>query len=64
MKDDSIVEEVRRIREELLAEYGGDLPRLIADAQRRTEQAVRGGRQLFPSRQARAPEPHGTRKVG
>jgi hypothetical protein len=46
MMDDPIVEEVHRIREEILAKYGGDLHALIADAQRRTEEAARAGRKV------------------
>jgi hypothetical protein len=37
-----IVEEVHRIREQMLAEYGGDLRALLKDARRRTEEAARG----------------------
>lgn len=47
MNDDLIVEEVHRIREQILAEYGGDLHLLIADAQRRTEEAAHGGRSIL-----------------
>jgi hypothetical protein len=64
MKDESIVEEVHRIREELLAEFGGDLRLLIADAQRRTDEAVRAGRTVLAARESgtiKRPEP---RKVG
>jgi hypothetical protein len=39
-----IVDEVHRIREEMLANYGGDLHALVKDKQRRTEQAAKAGR--------------------
>ena len=64
MTDDVIVQEVHRIREEILAEYGGDLSLLIADAQRRTEAAERGGRQILRREQVPAPDRPGTRKAG
>jgi hypothetical protein len=39
-----IVDEVHRIREEMLAKYGGDLHALVEDAQRRTDEAAKAGR--------------------
>ena len=45
-----IVDEVHRIREEMLASYGGDLHALIRDAQRRTEEAAKAGRVVVADR--------------
>src|SRR5206468_2216965 len=39
-----IVDEAHRIREQMLAEYGGDLRALMRDSQRRTEEAAKAGR--------------------
>ena len=48
MSDDNpIIAEIRRIREEMLAEYGGDLRALVKDMQRRTEEAARAGRKVY-----------------
>lgn len=60
----SIVEEVHRIRQEILAEYGGDLRLLIADAQRRTEEAERGGQPIHPQGHGRSPQQSKTKKAG
>ena len=51
MKDDPIVEEIHRVREQMLARYGGELHALARDAQRRTEEAARAGRKVavFPA---------------
>jgi hypothetical protein len=60
-----IVEEVHRIREEILAEHGGDLKALIDSLRQKTEEAARAGRRVvtLPPRPA---QPHSpiTRKVG
>jgi hypothetical protein len=37
MIDNPIVDEIHRIRGEILAEYGGDIHRLTRDDQRKTE---------------------------
>ena len=44
--DDPVVAEVRRIREQILAEYNGDLHALCEAARRRTEEAARAGRKV------------------
>ena len=54
MIDNPIVEEVHRIREQMLAEFGGDLRAFAKDAQRRTEEAARAGR-VVVSRPPRTP---------
>lgn len=56
MMHDPIVEEVHRIREKMLAEYGGDLRALLAHMQRRTEEAARAGRKGVVARPPRRPE--------
>jgi hypothetical protein len=43
---DPIVDEVHRIREQILAEYGGNLHAMVKDAQRQTEDARRAGRKV------------------
>lgn len=67
MTNDPIVEEIHRIREQMLAEHGGDLRALMKDAQRRTEEAARAGRTVMPppppQRDAPAP-PQATKKAG
>jgi hypothetical protein len=47
MYENPIVDEVHRIREKLLAEYGGDLRALIEDSRRRTEEAGRTGHPIY-----------------
>jgi hypothetical protein len=47
MYENPIVDEVHRIREQLLAEYKGDLRALMRDIQRRTEEAARAGRKVY-----------------
>ena len=47
MIDNPIVDEIHRIRAQLLAEYGGDLGALIKDMQRRTEEAARAGQTIY-----------------
>ncbi len=65
MTENPIVEEVHRIREQLLAEYGGDLKKYMDDVRRRTDEAARAGRRVvtLPPRPAQ-PHPPVTRKVG
>jgi hypothetical protein len=46
MSDDPIVDEIHEIRQQMLAEYGGDLDALLRDAQKRTEEAARAGRKV------------------
>jgi hypothetical protein len=46
MSDNPIVDEVHRIRQEILAEYGGDIGALMKDMQRKTEEAARAGRKV------------------
>ena len=43
MIDNPIVEEVHRIRQEILAEYNGDLKALIQDLRDQTDAAARTG---------------------
>jgi len=47
MTDNPIVDEVHRIREQMLAAHGGDLRALIANAQCRTEEAARAGHKIL-----------------
>ena len=65
MNENPIVEEVHRIREEMLAEYGGDLKALIQSLRQKTDEAARAGRQVvtLPPRPAQ-PHPFETRTVG
>jgi hypothetical protein len=44
MTENPIVEEIHRIREEILAEYGGDLSALIRDSEIKTEELRKAGR--------------------
>jgi len=65
MNENPIVEEVHRIREEMLAEHGGDLKALIESLRQKTDEAARAGRRVvtLPPRPAQ-PHPPVTRKVG
>ena len=47
MIDDPIVDEIHRIRAQMLDQYDGDLRALMKDAQRRTEEAARAGRPVM-----------------
>jgi hypothetical protein len=55
MTENAIVDEVHRIREQMLEEFSGDLGALMKDAQRRTEDAARAGGEVV------ADAPHETR---
>ena len=63
--DNPIVEEVHRIREQILAEYGGDLHALIRDMQRQTDELAKAGR-VVVTRGPRPVDPPAAvpRKVG
>ncbi len=52
MTDDPIVEEARRAGQAYVESFHGDLKAVIADLQRRTEEARRTGREVvsFPPR--------------
>ncbi|MCK6484334.1 MAG: hypothetical protein HUU22_00260 [Phycisphaerae bacterium] len=54
MKDDPIVQEVRQAREAYAASFNYDLAAMIADLQRRTEEARRAGQAVesLPPRRA------------
>jgi hypothetical protein len=55
--DDPIVQEVRQAREAYAARFNYDLAAMIADLQRRTEEARRAGRKVaaLPPRSAEPP---------
>jgi transaldolase len=44
--DDPIVAEVRRVREQILSEYGYDSHAYAEDVRRRTEEAAKAGRKV------------------
>ena len=46
MVENPIAEEVHRIREEMPAEYGGDLKAIIQAMREKTEEAARSGRKV------------------
>ncbi len=54
--DDPVVQEVRQAREAYAARFNYDLAAMIADLQRRTEEARRAGREVV-SRPPRPLEP-------
>jgi hypothetical protein len=64
MSDNPIVEEVHRIRQQLLAEYNGDLRALVDDAHRRVEEIKAGRKQVvkLPTRAGTRRAP--TKKAG
>jgi hypothetical protein len=64
MFENPIVDEVHRIREQMLAEYAGDLHALIRDARRRTEEAERAGQKVYSPTQEQAVVPSVTKKAG
>ena len=57
MKDDPIVNEVRKAREEYAASLGFDLAAMIADARQKTQAAKERGRPVA-SFAPRSPRPH------
>ena len=59
MTDNPIVDEVHRIRQEILAEHGGDLEALVKDLKRRTEESAASGRRVvaMPPRPPVQPAP-------
>ncbi|RJP33984.1 MAG: hypothetical protein C4547_11405 [Phycisphaerales bacterium] len=50
MTDDPIVEEVRKAGQAYIDSFGGDLAAVVADLQRRTEEARRAGRKVVALR--------------
>ncbi|MEA2711179.1 MAG: hypothetical protein QOF78_3780 [Phycisphaerales bacterium] len=46
MSDHPIIDEIHRIREQMLADHGGDLRALAKHSQRRSEEAARTGRRV------------------
>jgi hypothetical protein len=50
MTDDPIVQEVRQAREAYAARFNYDLAAMVADLQRRTEEARRAGREVVVPR--------------
>jgi hypothetical protein len=65
MMDDPIVQEVRQARQNYAARFNYDLAAMVADLQRRTEEARRAGRQVesLPARPAE-PEDGSARQAG
>lgn len=47
MYDNPIVDEIHRIRQEILEEYNGDLHSFIRDIRARTEAAARAGQKIY-----------------
>jgi hypothetical protein len=64
MRDDPIVEEIHRIREQLLAEHGGSLEAFMKECQRRTEEAARAGRKVVAPPSLPLMEQPATKKAG
>ena len=62
---DPIVDEIQRIRDQILAEHGGDLHALIEASRRRTEELAKAGRKVV-SLPPRRPKAHSepAKKVG
>ena len=65
MTDDLIVQEVREARQAYAARFNYDLAAMVADLQRRTEDARRAGREVvsLPPRPAE-PRSHPARQTG
>jgi hypothetical protein len=53
MIENPIVEEIHRIREQMLAEYGGDLHAMTRDSHRKTAELAKSGRVVV----TRSPRP-------
>jgi hypothetical protein len=66
MIENPIVDEVHRIREQMLAEYNGDIVALLKDAQRGTEERRAAGRQVasLPTKLPMQEQPPPTKKAG
>jgi hypothetical protein len=47
VSSDPVVEEVRRVREQIYAGYNYDLKAMCEDLQRRTEEAAKAGRRVI-----------------
>ncbi len=65
MTENPIVEEIHRIREQMLAECGGDMKKYMDGIRKREEESACAGRQVvsLPPRPAQRQEDP-TRKVG
>jgi hypothetical protein len=64
MTDNPIVDEVHRIRQEILAEHGGDLDALVKELQRRTDVAAANGRKVVAMRPRVPIQPAFPKKAG
>ncbi|MEX0777545.1 MAG: hypothetical protein WD042_17710 [Phycisphaeraceae bacterium] len=60
---DPIVEEVRRARRDYAARFNNDLAAMVADLQRRTDEARRAGREVV-TRPPRQTQGHPTKRAG
>ena len=65
MTDNPIVDEVHRVRAEMLAEFGGDMDALIEDLRRKTDVAAATGRRVVttPQQPKEVPDPE-SKKAG
>ena len=66
MIENPIVDEVHRIRDQILAEHNGDLIALLKDAQQRTEEHRAAGRNVAspPTKLPMQQQPPPTKKAG
>lgn len=66
MTNNPIVDEVHRIRQEILARFNDDLGAYVQYLQRRTEEAARAGRTVrnVPPHQPKHPSDPAARKAG
>jgi hypothetical protein len=63
-EDNPIVNEVHEIREQMLAEFGGDLRALVKDLQRRTAESAAAGREVVSMPPRASVQPMPAKKVG
>jgi hypothetical protein len=64
MNDDPIVDEVHRVREEMLAEFNGDFEALVKNFQKRTAESAAAGRRVVALPPRPAGQPALVKKVG
>jgi hypothetical protein len=65
MSDDNpIIEEIREIREQMLAEHGGNMSAYLASLRRRTQELTDGGRIVVTRSPRPVRQPQQPRKAG
>jgi hypothetical protein len=63
-EDNPIIQEIREIREKMLAEYGGDMSAYLTEMRRRSEELAKAGRVVVTREPRPVQRPQTPLKVG